>query len=147
MAILLLLKQATRGYARLKGTVSGRLNKASKVALRRLKSAKKLLKSGEERAYYSTLAEVLTDYLSRQCGLTENSGSTQQTIEQMCLKGMPEALIDEAADILQQCDMAGFAAQSDATPETLYAKAVDFITHFEAATQPVHHSSSKQTAS
>lgn len=147
VAILLLLKQATRGYARLKGTVSGRLNKASKVALRRLKSAKKLLKSGEERAYYSTLAEVLTDYLSRQCALTENSGSTQQTIEQMRLKGMPEALIDEAEDILQQCDMAGFAAQSDATPETLYAKAVDFITHFEAATQPVHHSSSQQNPS
>ena len=132
-AILLLLKQATRGYAHLKGNVSGRLNKASKVALRRLKSAKKLLKSGDERTYYSALAAVVNDYLCRQCGLPENGGSTQQTIERLRETDLSETLISEAADILQQCEMAGFAAQSDATPEKIYDQAVDLISHFEAA--------------
>ncbi|MGN1353945.1 MAG: BatD family protein [Alloprevotella sp.] len=144
VAILCLLSWATRGYAHLKGSVSGRLNKASKVALRRLKSAQKLLKSGEERAYYSTLAEVVTDYLCKQCGLAVNGGSTQQTIEQLQQKDVPEALINEAADILQKCDTAGFAAQTEATPETLHRQAVDLISHFEAAIKSGSHSSSKQ---
>ena len=147
VGILLLLKQATKGYAHLKGSVSGHLNKASKVALRRLKSAKKLLKTADERSYYSALAAVVSDYLCRQCGLQKNSGSTQQTIDQLREKDLPETLINEAADILQQCDMAGFAAQSEATPEKLYEQAVNLISHFESAYKQSRQSTTKQPQS
>jgi hypothetical protein len=109
-----------------------RLNKANKVARKRLSVASKALKSKQYDRFYESLLQALQGYLSDKLTLGASQLSRETISARLQERGAADELIDELTGILDECEMARYTPQS--SPEQAdqtYSRAAAVINQIE----------------
>lgn len=108
-----------------------RFKKASSVAVKRLKTAKKLLDENQKDAYFEEINKTLLQYLSDKFSIEHaamNKEKIQETLQQ---KSIPNELIERLIAVLESCEMARFAPQGNEARTDIYNETADIITTLE----------------
>jgi hypothetical protein len=109
-----------------------RLNKANKVARKRLSVASKALKSQQYDRFYESLLQALQGYLGDKLTLGASQLNRENITAKLQERGASEELIAELTGILDECEMARYTPQS--SPEQAdqtYSRAAAVINQIE----------------
>lgn len=105
-----------------------RYKKASKVAQRRLKRAKALLKDGKKEAFYEEIERAAWSYLSDRLSIPTADLNKENIAQLLREKDVDEPLIQKVNDVLSTAEFARYApAQSEHQMEDLYNETVALI--------------------
>ncbi len=112
--------------------LSMRRNKANKIALRRMTTAKKLLQQKNEKGFYNEVIQALWYYLSDKLYIPQSELSKENIADKLQLKNVASEKIDALKQTLDTCEQALFSqvGQQEAMQKT-YSKAVELIIDFE----------------
>jgi len=117
-----------------------RHKKASKVAHKNLKTAKKLLEENNKEFFYIEISRALWGYLSDKYQIPVSQLSMENFVAKLMQWGVDTKTMDRFVETLQQCEFARFAPQdSTETMKEMYQKATEFILQNEsqlAKTEP-----------
>ncbi len=91
-----------------------RLNRAGKVARRRLAKAGKLLRAKQYDGYYEELLLALQSYLSDKLAIPASQMSRDNVMATLAARGASEETQQRLAAILNECEMARYTPQSSA---------------------------------
>lgn len=129
VAALLLSKKRAKD----KNDVAGMRNKrATKEANKRLKNASKFLKDKDQDKFYTEMSAALWGYIADKCGIEQSKLSMDTVSEAMKAKNVPDDLVAEFVDTLNNCEFARFApGDAEQKMEGLYHKGLDVITQAE----------------
>ena len=106
--------------------------KANKVALKRLKKSADHLKKGDKEAFYEELSRALWGYTSDKLSIPVSELSRDNAKSILMERGADEELTEDFLGILDTCEYARYAPQSDISErDLLYRKAVDTISKLE----------------
>ena len=109
-----------------------RTKRANKVALRRLKTAEKLMKENNREAFYDEIFRTLWGYLSDKLNIPQADLTRESVGNELTRFGADEALAKELMQILDTCEFARYApSQATDAPETLYRRTADAIGQME----------------
>ena len=125
---------ALRKVAALKADVVGTRNrKAAKMALKRLKLSGEFLSKNLQGAFYEELHRALLGFVSDKLAI-DKTDQNKETISASLLEhGIPQSLTDEFTDLLDACEYARYAPDSDHNSmNTHYQKAVELITAIDS---------------
>jgi tetratricopeptide (TPR) repeat protein len=113
-------------------TVLLRNKKARKLADKRLKKARLLLKTNQTEAFYNEMSHALWGYLSDKLSLPMSEMSQEAVKQEFQVRLVSEDLINRFMELLEQCEYARFAPGSQETKmEEMYLTAVDIIIRME----------------
>jgi hypothetical protein len=105
-----------------------RHKKASKVARKNLKTAKKLLVEKNKEQFYIEISRALWGYLSDKYRIPVSQLSMENVVAKLMQLNVPAQTIDNFAETLQQCEFARFApGDSSEIMQELYQRASEFI--------------------
>ncbi|RUA32878.1 MAG: protein BatD, partial [Bacteroidetes bacterium] len=109
-----------------------RNKKATKIARKRLKNAKKLLASDNKTGFYEEISKVLWGYISDKFNISLAELSMDTARERLNSKGVNPEIIEEIISILNNCEFARYApsAQSDGMQQ-IYDQALKIISKIE----------------
>jgi flagella basal body P-ring formation protein FlgA len=108
-----------------------RIKKASSVAVKRLKTAKKMLDENQKDAYFEELNKALLQYLSDKFRI-EHAAMNKENIQDALLQqSIPQDLIHRLISILEICEMARFAPPGNETRTDIYNETAELITTLE----------------
>ena len=110
-----------------------RKHKATKVASKKLKSAKKLLDEGKTDEYYEELYRAINEYLSGKLSIPGSEMNFEKISDKLEESGVEEEVISDYKHILESCEMARFAPAGRETEINLYEKASEAIKKTENA--------------
>lgn len=112
--------------------ITGQRNKkASKVALSRLKEAKKSMNEGNKTMFYQNMLKAMWGYMGDKLNIP-NSKLTKDAIEnKMAEKGVSEEIIKEYKEIISDCEFAQYAPSGSIDMHNVYDKAVKVISSLE----------------
>jgi hypothetical protein len=96
----------------MKDIAGTRSRRALALAKKYLKEAATLQKKGNGPEFYSSLGKGVTSYLADKLNVAEAGVTTDQLRSLLEERTVPQELIDQALDIIQQCDYARFAPSS-----------------------------------
>lgn len=107
--------------------------KANRVAIKRLKSAQKYLKTHDKENFYEEVLRALWGYFSDKLSIPV-ANLTKDNIEaELSNYGIADTLIGKFMQILNTCEFARYApAESDAAMDKLYNETVDAIGEMES---------------
>ncbi len=91
--------------------------RAGKLAKRRLAEARRLQAEGDQRVFYSEVAQALTGLISDRLNLAEAGLQIREIDEALSAAGVSQESRDEVRACLDHCDRQRFAPGSDATGE------------------------------
>ena len=102
------------------------------MALRRLKTAEKLMKENNREAFYDEIFRTLWGYLSDKLNIPQADLTRESVGNELTRFGADEALAKELMQILDTCEFARYApSQATDAPETLYRRTADAIGQME----------------
>lgn len=106
--------------------------KANKVATRRMKNAEKLMRSGNNAAFYDEVLKALWGYMGDKLSIPVSQLSKDNIEEKLAARNVGDALIREFIGTLNECEFARYApgSQSEAM-DKVYTSAVDVIGNLE----------------
>lgn len=109
-----------------------RTKKANKVAVKRLKIAKHLLKENKKNEFYDEILKTLWGYMSDKLSIPVSQLSKENVATELSLKGAEESLVNELHDLLNDCEFARYAP-GDATSamDKTYLSSIDIISKME----------------
>ncbi|MDR1406612.1 MAG: BatD family protein [Tannerella sp.] len=109
-----------------------RTKKANRTAIRRLKTAEKLLKENKREAFYEEILRAIWGYLSDKLNIPLSVLTRDNVETELGKYGVDESLLNEYMDILNTCEFARYAPNqmSDAM-EHLFRQTVDAISKME----------------
>jgi hypothetical protein len=106
--------------------------KANKVATKRLKKAKKLLKIGKANDFYDEVLRALWGYVGDKLAMPVEQLSRQNISEKLSQRGVSEETIAKFIEALDECEFARYAPGDPAVAmENTYNKAVEAIENIE----------------
>lgn len=106
--------------------------KANKVAVKRLKRAKELLKEQKTEPFYIEISQALWGYVSDKFNIPLSTLSIDTVNETLVKKGLKEEIIKEFINVLNECEFARFAPGSaNENMERMYTSAQEIITKIE----------------
>ena len=106
--------------------------KASKVAVKRLKKANQLLKSGEKASFYDEVMRALWGYVGDKLNIPVAELSKDNVQEKLVARGADEALTQAFLEALNECEFARFApGNPEAAMDNMYTKASQVIGKME----------------
>lgn len=109
-----------------------RTKKANKVAVKRLKAAKKLLGQNRKDAFYDELLKALWGYLSDKLSIPVSRLTKDNVAQELSAKGVEDELIGELAKVLGEVEFARYApGDSNAAMDNVYKMAIDVIGKME----------------
>jgi hypothetical protein len=109
-----------------------RYRKASKVARKNLKIAKKLLEEQKKESFYMEISRALWGYLSDKYRIPVSQLSMDNIATKLSQLNVSKETIDIFVDTLQQCEFARFApGDSSEAMQEMYRKAAEFILNLE----------------
>ena len=109
-----------------------RNKKATKIAHKRLKNAKKLLSSNDQEAFYKEISDVLWGYLGDKFNISLSELSIESTQERLNGKGVDPSIIIEITSILNSCEYACYAPDTQSNGmEHTYDLALNIISKIE----------------
>lgn len=86
-----------------------RTKKASKVATRRLKVAKKKIAEKDKAGFYDEVLKAIWGYLSDKLNMPQAELSKDNIATELAARQVPEALIEECCKLLSECEFARYA--------------------------------------
>ena len=109
-----------------------RTKKANKVAVKRLKVAKKLLKENKKSEFYDELLKALWGYLSDKLSIPVSRLTKDNVAQELAIKGVDEKQIDELSIVLAEIEFARYApGDSNAAMDNIYKIVIDVIGKME----------------
>ena len=109
-----------------------RRNKANKIALRRMATAKKLLQQNNEQAFYNEVIRALWEYLSDKLFIPQSELSKENIADKLRLKNVADEKIDALKTTLDTCEQSLFSpVGKENAMQTTYSKAIELIIDFE----------------
>lgn len=109
-----------------------RTKKANKVAVKRLKIAKKLLVQNKKDEFYDELLKALWGYLSDKLNIPVSRLTKDNVSQELSAKGVNDELIGELAKVLGEVEFARYApGDSNAAMDNVYKMAIDVIDKME----------------
>ena len=106
--------------------------KANKVATKRLKKAKNLLKIGKANDFYDEVLRALWGYVGDKLAMPVEQLSRQNISEKLSQRGVSEETIAKFIEALDECEFARYAPGDPAVAmENTYNKAVEAIENIE----------------
>ena len=113
-----------------------RTKRANKVALRRLKTAEKLMKEGRKEDFYDEIFRTLWGYLSDKLNIPQADLTRENVGNELATFGADETLAKDLMQILDTCEFARYApSQASDTLDTLYRQTADAIGRMENLTK------------
>lgn len=109
-----------------------RTKKASKVAVARLKSAKKLMDANDSNGFYDEILKAHWGYMGDKLGIPV-SRLTKETVSSELLERKVDAdIVSELNDVLNECEFARYApGDPAATMDKIYRQSIDVISKME----------------
>ena len=109
-----------------------RTKKANKVAVKRLKIAKSLLKENRKNEFYDEILKTLWGYMSDKLSIPVSQLSKENVASELAAKGVDGALVDELHNLLNDCEFARYApGDASAAMDKTYTKSMDIISKME----------------
>ena len=109
-----------------------RTRKANKTAVRRLKTAEKLLQEHKKEEFYEEVLRALWGYLSDKLSIPQAHLTKENVETELSKYGVGEGLSNEFIEILNTCEFARYApVQSSEAMDTLFKQTVDAIGKME----------------
>jgi len=110
-----------------------RHKKASKVARKNLKTAKRLLEEHNKELFYIEISRALWGYLSDKYHIPVSQLSMENVVAKLMQMNVSTQTMDNFTETLQQCEFARFAPQDSAEiMQDMYRRATAFILQNEA---------------
>ncbi len=109
-----------------------RTKKASKVATRRLKMAKKKMAEKDKAGFYDEVLKAIWGYLSDKLNMPQAELSKDNIATELAARQVTEALIGECSELLGECEFARYAPTlSGSSEEQVYDKAASLMNKLE----------------
>ncbi len=109
-----------------------RMKKARKVAVKRLKHAKRLLRENRKEAFFEEIFRALWGYVSDRLDIPVSRLNKENVASAFDSRQIPSGLATRFLDGLHECEYARFAPAGDESPmDTVYNKALDTIVAIE----------------
>ena len=109
-----------------------RNRKANKIARRRLKTADRLLKSGNEAGFYEELTKALWGYLGDKLAIAAAGLSRENARETLLNRQIPEPDVETFMQVMDECEFARYApAGGSVQMHKIYENAIKTISRFE----------------
>lgn len=124
-----------------------KFHRAEKLALNRLKTAKKSLDQNNQKEFYSDISLALFGYLEDKLHIEKSEFTLDRAITEMRRRNIPEELITEVQKTIEQCEFARFAPSGSAgsAMKDMYDKSVQIIISIEKSLLNPKHSLKKET--
>ena len=115
-----------------KNTVLLKSKKATKLARKRLSTAKDLLTKNSREPFYEEVSKAIWGYLGDKLSIPLANLSKETISETLLSRGVSEALLIQFVDILNKCEYARFAPSNSAGHmQEIYDAAINSITKME----------------
>ncbi|MBQ2366986.1 MAG: protein BatD [Bacteroidaceae bacterium] len=109
-----------------------RTKKANKVAVKRLKNAKKLLAEKKSSEFYDEILKTLWGYVGDKLSISVSQLSKDNIAARLAERGVDEALIKEFEAVLGEAEFARYAPGNPGeTMDKVYSMAIDVISKLE----------------
>lgn len=109
-----------------------RTKKASKVATRRLKVAKKKMAEKDKAGFYDEVLKAIWGYLSDKLNMPQAELSKDNIAAELAARQVPEASIEECSKLLGECEFARYAPTlSGSSVEQVYEKVASLMNKLE----------------
>ena len=109
-----------------------RNKKATKIAKKRLQNAYNYLKIKDSAHFYEEFSQALWGYISDKLNISRSQLSMDTVKEMMESKNVPEDIVNQFIELLNNCEYARFApGDPEKKMEELYEKGVVVITKAE----------------
>ncbi len=106
--------------------------KASKIALKRLGAARKLLQQEQRIPFYEEISKALWLYLSDKLSIPLSELSRERAAAALSVHEVPDTLWREVTDLMDDCEMTLYApAQGTQQMQHVYGQAVKVISNLE----------------
>jgi len=115
--------------------ISGiRVQKASKAASKRLKTASKLLKQHQSEAFFDEVMKALLGYAGDKLNIQKSELNKENVSASLLSVGVNQELVDSFMSIISECEFARYApGDPDATMDKIYTSASNVINELDAA--------------
>ena len=109
-----------------------RNKKATKIAKKRLQNAYNYLRIKNQGHFYEELSQALWGYISDKLNISRSQLSMDTVREMMTSKNVPEDIVNQFIELLNNCEFARFApGDPDKKMDDLYQKGLEVITKAE----------------
>ncbi len=109
-----------------------RTKKANKVAVKRLKVAKKLLKENKKTEFYDEILKTLWGYMSDKLNIPVSQLSKENIATELEEKGVDAQLVTELHNLLNECEFARYApGDASAAMDKVYNMSITTISKME----------------
>lgn len=109
-----------------------RTKKANKVAVKRLKNAKKLLAEKKSNEFYDEILKTLWGYVGDKLSISVSQLSKDNIAARLAERGVEEALIKEFEKVLGESEFARYAPGNPGeTMDKIYSMAIEVISNLE----------------
>lgn len=124
------------GYKRVKenaNVAKSRGKKANKKAVKRMKTANKLLAEKKQNEFYDEVMRALWGYIADKLNMPQESLNKDNIQSELSAKSVPQELTDQFIKTLNDCEFARYAPGSDvdAQMESVYQSAIETISKIE----------------
>lgn len=115
--------------------ISGmRVQRASKAASKRLKTASKLMKQHQSEAFFDEVMKALLGYAGDKLNIQKSDLNKENVSASLQSYGVEQNLVDSYMNIISECEFARYApGDPDATMEKIYASASNVINELDSA--------------
>ena len=111
-----------------------RTKKANKVAVKRLKLAKKLLNESKRNEFYDEILKTLWGYMSDKLSIPVSQLSKENIAAELTEKGVNDILVKELHNVLNECEFARYApGDANAAMDNVYNMAIEIISKMESS--------------
>lgn len=109
-----------------------RTKKANKVAVKRLKIARKLLKENKKDEFYDEILKTLWGYMSDKLSMPVSQLSKDNVVTELAKKGAELELTDSLRNLLDECEFARYApGDAGAAMDKAYNMCIEVISKME----------------
>lgn len=129
LVLFLIIMIVFRRQAKANADIVGRRGRsANKVAAKRLRTAGKLLKSGDVEHFYDEVMRAMWGYVSDKLNLPVTDLNKDNVSEMLISRGVDETITGQFLETLSECEFARFApGDANANMEHMYNTASDVI--------------------
>ena len=112
--------------------VKVRIKRANKIAIKRMKSAEKLLSGNKKNEFYDEVLKTLWGYISDKLNIPVSQLSKDNIEYELLEYGIPQQFIESFIEVLNECEYARYAPSNEnKAMDKVYISAIDVITKME----------------
>ena len=130
--LCVIIKYLLSKHIKRKADTVGRKSKhAGKLALKKLSETKTLISHSENNTFYISVADAINEYLRNKYSLSSSELSREKIMSVLKEDKCNEKVIQSLKEVMDTCEYAQFAPNSDIERQHLLQKAVEIINQLE----------------